>query len=57
VEERAHLAAWLGDRDGALKILREAVATGYHDWLGLHMRGLGPFTDDPEFDAIWRPKG
>jgi len=56
-EERANLAAWLGDRDGALKILREAVASGFHDWFGLHLRGLGPLTDDPEFQAIWKPKG
>jgi hypothetical protein len=33
------------------------VASGFHDWFGLHVRGLGPLTDDPEFQAIWEPKG
>jgi len=53
---RARLAAELGDRDGALHHLREAIALGYPRWIDLPWL-LVELRDDPEFQEIMRPKG
>ena len=56
---RAVITAGLGDRDEALRLLREAIASGFGNYVDLHNR---PFyfeslRDDPEFLEIVRPKG
>jgi tetratricopeptide (TPR) repeat protein len=53
---RARVAAELGDRDEALRHLREAIAVGYYDYVNLPWKFV-PLLDDPEFQEILRPKG
>ena len=55
---RAQLAAALGDRDGALALLREALAGGVAYGPALHADpALAPLRADPRFQALLRPQG
>jgi len=55
---RACLAAQMGDRDDALRLLREAFAQGLFFSLDIRMDpDLEPLWTDPEFQEILRPKG
>jgi tetratricopeptide (TPR) repeat protein len=55
---RAAIAAQLGERDEAIRLLRQAVNEGFWDWRGLHADPyFEPLWDDPEFQEILRPKG
>jgi TolB-like protein len=55
---RARLAAALGDRDGALALLREALARGLPFGPALHADpALAPLRGDARFQALMRPGG
>ena len=55
---RASIAAQLGERDEALRLLRQAVNEGFWDWRGLHQNAdFDPLRNEPEFQEILRPKG
>ena len=55
---RAGIAAQLGDRDRAIRLIQQAVAAGYNDYMWIHSNpAFEPLWDDPEFQEILRPKG
>lgn len=56
--QRACIAAQLGDRDEAIRLLKEAIAQGYWGFWGMHADiHLEPLWDDPRFLELIRPKG
>ena len=55
---RAAIAAQLGDRAEAIRLLQRATTRGFNDWNYLHIDiAFDPIRDDPEFQEILRPKG
>ena len=55
---RASIAAQLGDRKEAIRLLRQAVSRGFYRWGSFHVdMAFDPIRDDPEFQEIMRPKG
>jgi tetratricopeptide (TPR) repeat protein len=55
---RARIAALLGDREGAMTLLREAYAQGAKFDARLHLDlDLEPLWDHPPFQELLRPKG
>ena len=55
---RASIAAQLGDRKEAIRLLRQAVSRGFYRWESFHVDiAFDPIRDDPEFQEIMRPKG
>jgi tetratricopeptide (TPR) repeat protein len=55
---RACIAAQLGEREEALRLLREAIVQGLPDIISLHCDlDLEPLWDDPESQELVRPKG
>jgi hypothetical protein len=53
---RARLAQLLGECDDALRLIQEAIASGYSDWVNLH-GDWGCLSDNPEFQKLIAPKG
>lgn len=54
---RARIAALIGDRDEALRLLRRAIINGFSDYSALHCcPDLEPLWQDPEFRRLIRPK-
>lgn len=55
---RAAIAARLGDRSSAIRLLQQAVAAGFNDWERLHVDiDFDSLRGDPEFCELLRPKG
>ena len=55
---RASIAAQLGDRPEAIRLLQQAVTRGFKEWGHLHVDiNFDPIRDNPEFQEILRPKG
>ena len=55
---RAAIAAQLGNRSEAIRLLRASVSKGFPRWDFLHVgTAFDPLRDDPEFQEIMRPKG
>ena len=55
---RASIAAQLGDRKDAIRLLQQAVSRGFYRWGSIHVdTAFDPIRDDPEFQEIMRPKG
>lgn len=55
---RASIAAQLGDRSEAIRLLQQATTRGFKDWDTLHVDiNFDPIRSDPEFQEILRPKG
>ena len=55
---RAGIAAWLGDKQEGMALLKEAMARGFVFYSALHSEiELAPLWDDPEFKEFIRPKG
>ena len=55
---RAAIAAQLGDRDEAIRLLRQAITRGFSGYRQIHVEiSFDPIRDDPEFQEILRPKG
>ena len=55
---RASIAAQLGERDEAIRLLQQAVSRGFSRWGSFHVdTAFEPLRDDPEFQEIIRPKG
>ncbi len=55
---RAAIAAQLGERDEAIRLLQQAITLGFHDHDRLHVDiSFDPIRNDPEFQEIMRPKG
>ncbi|MEX1310330.1 MAG: protein kinase, partial [Candidatus Sulfomarinibacteraceae bacterium] len=55
---RSGIAAHLGDREEALRLLRRSISEGMPYGIHFHMdRAIEPLRDDPEFQEIVRPKG
>jgi tetratricopeptide (TPR) repeat protein len=56
--ERAAIAAQLGDRTEAIRLLQHAVSRGFRRWGDLHIdSAFDSIRDDSEFQEIVRPKG
>jgi tetratricopeptide (TPR) repeat protein len=56
--DRAVLLAELGEREEALRLLKEAIASGFSEYMWLHNQLMfEPLREDPEFQGIVRPKG
>jgi serine/threonine protein kinase/tetratricopeptide (TPR) repeat protein len=56
--QRACIAAQLGDRDEAIRLLKEAIAQGYWGFWGMHSDiHLEPLWNDSRFLELIRPKG
>ncbi len=55
---RASIAAQLGDRTEAIRLLQQAMTRGFKEWGHLHVDiNFDPVRSDPEFQEILRPKG
>jgi tetratricopeptide (TPR) repeat protein len=55
---QAGIAARLGDRDRAVKLIQRAIAAGFASYRWLHVDpDLDPLRSHPEFQEIVRPKG
>jgi serine/threonine protein kinase/tetratricopeptide (TPR) repeat protein len=55
---RARIAAQLGDREEALRLLRRAIVNGFWDYPALRCcPDLQPLREDPEFRRLVEPKG
>ena len=58
IYQRACIASQLGDRDEAIRLLREAISNGYWFYWGMHADiHLEPLWHDPEFVELIEPKG
>ena len=54
---RAGIEAALGNRDDALRLLREAIAQGWYEFMWIRTwDAFRDLRDDPEFQELWRPR-
>jgi DNA-binding winged helix-turn-helix (wHTH) protein/tetratricopeptide (TPR) repeat protein/TolB-like protein len=55
---QAGIESALGNRDDALRLLREAIAQGWYEYMWIHSwDSFRDLRDDPEFQELVRPKG
>jgi len=55
---RAAIAAQMGERDEAIRLVQQAITRGFHEYGRLHVDiEFDPIRNDPEFQEIMRPKG
>jgi tetratricopeptide (TPR) repeat protein len=55
---KAWVAEELGDCDESMRLLREAAGSGLGDWIDIHtFQADDCFVDNPDFEALIRPKG
>jgi len=55
---RAAIAAQMGDRNEAIRLLQQAITRGFSSYLQIHVDpSFDPIRDDPEFREVVRPKG